>query len=118
MQKQGSGSIINNGSIAGTRAGYSSSTTYSAAKAAVIQRTKVVAMELGESNVRVNSISPGAIATGILAKALGLSIAEAERSVDIILEAYNKWQPQPLADLPKHIPPAPPFLATSQSNFT
>jgi NAD(P)-dependent dehydrogenase (short-subunit alcohol dehydrogenase family) len=117
MRKQGSGSIINNGSIAGIRAGYSSSTTYSAAKAAVIQLTKVVAMELGESNVRVNSISPGAIATGILAKALGLSIAEAERSVDIIREAYKKAQPLPRAGLPEDIAHAALFLASDESSF-
>ena len=67
MCDQGSGSIINTGSIAGILAGYSS-IVYSAAKAAVIHLTKVVAMELGESNVRVNSISPGGIATGIFRK--------------------------------------------------
>ena len=59
MRKQGSGSIINNGSIAGRLAGFSSSMVYGAAKAAVIHLTKCVAMELGESNIRVNSISPG-----------------------------------------------------------
>src|SRR5689334_2945160 len=37
MKKQGGGSIINNGSIAGRLAGFSSSVVYSAAKAAVIQ---------------------------------------------------------------------------------
>jgi NAD(P)-dependent dehydrogenase (short-subunit alcohol dehydrogenase family) len=117
MRKQGSGSIINNGSIAGSRAGYSSSTTYSAAKAAVIQLTKVVAMELGESNVRVNSISPGAIATGILAKALGLSVAEAEHSVETIRKAYAKAQPIPRAGLPEDIAQAALFLASDESSF-
>jgi NAD(P)-dependent dehydrogenase (short-subunit alcohol dehydrogenase family) len=58
MKKQGFGSIINNGSIAGRLAGFSSSMVYGAAKAAVIHFTKCVAMELGESGVRVNSISP------------------------------------------------------------
>src|ERR1700743_1349658 len=56
MKKQGSGSIINNGSIAGRLAGFSSSMVYGAAKAAVIHLTKCVAMELGEAGVRVNSI--------------------------------------------------------------
>src|SRR5438034_5749039 len=45
MRKQGSGSIINNGSIAGRLAGYSTSVVYGAAKAAVIHLTKCVAME-------------------------------------------------------------------------
>src|SRR5580700_8602692 len=53
MRRQGSGSIINNGSIAGRLAGFSSSIVYGAAKAAVIHLTKCVAMELGEDGIRV-----------------------------------------------------------------
>src|SRR6201992_225496 len=69
MRRQGSGSIINNGSIAGRVPGFSSAIVYGAAKAAVIHLSKCVAMELGESGIRVNSISPRAIATGIFGKA-------------------------------------------------
>src|SRR6201996_5325225 len=86
MRGQGSGSIINNGSIAGRLAGFSSSLVYGAAKAAVIHLTKCVAMELGEAGIRVNSISPGAIATGIFGKALGLSIEAAEQTPDVMRE--------------------------------
>ena len=78
MMKQRSGSIINNGSIAGHLSGYSTSMIYSAAKAAVNHLTRCVGMELGEHNVRVNSVSPGPIATGILAKALGMETDKAE----------------------------------------
>ena len=72
MMAQRTGSIINNASVAAHLAGYSSSMIYGAAKAAVLHHTRCAAMELGEHNVRVNSVSPGAIATGILLKALGL----------------------------------------------
>ena len=72
MMKQGAGSIINNGSVAARRAGYSTSMIYGAAKAAVNHLTVCAAMQLGEKGVRCNSISPGGIATGIFAKALGL----------------------------------------------
>jgi len=65
MMRQRSGSIINNASVAASRAGYSSSMIYSAAKAAVVQLSRCVAMELGEHNVRVNCISPGAIAADL-----------------------------------------------------
>jgi NAD(P)-dependent dehydrogenase (short-subunit alcohol dehydrogenase family) len=117
MRRQGGGSIINNGSVAGTRAGYSSSTTYSAAKAAVIQLSKCVAMELGESNIRVNTISPGAIATGIFGKALGLTTEAAERTPALMREAFAKAQPIPRAGLPEDIAQAAVFLASDASSF-
>ena len=117
MKKQGSGSIINNGSIAGNLAGFSSSVVYGAAKAAVIHLTKCVAMELGESNVRVNSISPGAIATGIFGKALGLSTEAAERTPAVMREVYKAAQPIPRAGLPDDIAHAAVFLASDESSF-
>jgi NAD(P)-dependent dehydrogenase (short-subunit alcohol dehydrogenase family) len=117
MKKQGSGSIINNGSIAGRLAGYSSSVVYGAAKAAVIHLTKCVAMELGESNVRVNSISPGAIATGIFGKALGLSTDAAEKTPAVMREVYRTAQPIPRAGLPDDIAHAAVFLASDESSF-
>ena len=103
MRHQGSGSIINNGSIAGRLAGFSSSVVYGAAKAAVIHLTKCVAMELGESGIRVNSISPGAIATGIFGKALGLSVDAAEKTPEVMREIYKTAQPiqRALAQTPR-----------------
>jgi NAD(P)-dependent dehydrogenase (short-subunit alcohol dehydrogenase family) len=117
MKKQGSGSIINNGSIAGRLAGFSSSMVYSAAKAAVNHLTKCVAMELGESGVRVNSISPGAIATGIFGKALGLSTEAAEKTSSVMREVYKTAQPIPRAGLPDDIAHAAVFLASDESSF-
>ncbi len=68
MKRQRSGSVVNNGLVAAHAAGYSSSMVYSVAKAAVVHLTRCVAMELGEHGVRVNSVSPGAIARVFLAK--------------------------------------------------
>ena len=117
MKKQGSGSIINNGSIAGRLAGFSSSIVYGAAKAAVIHLTKCVAMELGESGVRVNSISPGAIATGIFGKALGLTVEAAEKTPAVMREVYKTAQPIQRAGLPDDIAHAAAFLASDESSF-
>ena len=117
MKKQGSGSIINNGSIAGRLAGFSSSVVYGAAKAAVIHLTKCVAMELGESGVRVNSISPGAIATGIFGKALGLATDAAEKTPAVMAEFTKSAQPIPRAGLPEDIAHAAVFLASDESSF-
>lgn len=117
MRSQGSGSIINNGSVAGMLAGYSSSMIYSAAKAAVIHLTKCVAMELGESNVRVNCISPGGIATGIFGKALGLPTEEAEKTVEAIKQGLAGMQPIRRSGLPEDIAWAAVFLASDESTF-
>jgi NAD(P)-dependent dehydrogenase (short-subunit alcohol dehydrogenase family) len=117
MRAQGSGSIINTASVAGVLAGYSSSMIYSAAKAAVIHLTKCVSMELGESNIRVNAISPGGIVTGIFGKALGLSIEEADKSVEKIKGALTTFQPIRRAGLPQDIAMAAVYLASDESTF-
>jgi NAD(P)-dependent dehydrogenase (short-subunit alcohol dehydrogenase family) len=120
MMRQRSGSIINNGSIAGHLSGYSSSVIYSAAKAAVNHLTRCVAMELGEHNVRVNSVSPGAITTGILAKALGMDTGTADTSAKVaekIGEVYAKAQPIPRAGIPDDIAQCVLWLASDRSTF-
>jgi NAD(P)-dependent dehydrogenase (short-subunit alcohol dehydrogenase family) len=117
MMQQRSGSIINNGSVAGVRAGYTTSITYAAAKAAVVHLTTCVAMQLGESNVRVNCISPGGIATGIFGKALGLPPEAAEKSAEAMKAGLEKYQPIPRAGLTDDIASAALFLASDASSF-
>jgi NAD(P)-dependent dehydrogenase (short-subunit alcohol dehydrogenase family) len=117
MTKQRSGSIINNGSIAAHLSGYSTSMIYGAAKAAVVHLTRCVAMELGEHNVRVNSVSPGAIATGILPKALGMDPTKADQTGDKIKELFAKAQPIPRAGIPDDIAQCVAWLASDRSTF-
>jgi NAD(P)-dependent dehydrogenase (short-subunit alcohol dehydrogenase family) len=117
MVKQRAGSIINNGSIAAHLSGYSTSMIYGAAKAAVVHLTRCVAMELGEHNVRVNSVSPGAIVTGILPKALGMDTAEAEQTGDKIKELFAKAQPIPRAGIPDDIAQCVLWLASDRATF-
>ena len=117
MRRQGSGSIISTGSVADLRAGYSSSMIYSAAKAAMIHLTRCVAMELGEHGVRVNTVSPGGIATAIFGKAMGMSAEQAERSAETIKLAFAAIQPIPRAGLPDDIAHAAVFLASDESTF-
>ena len=117
MAKQGSGSIINNGSVAGVRAGLSTSLIYSAAKAAVVHLSTCVAMQLGESGVRVNCISPGGIATGIFGKALGLPTEAAEKSAEAVKAGLARLQPIPRAGLTEDIANAAVFLASDAASF-
>jgi NAD(P)-dependent dehydrogenase (short-subunit alcohol dehydrogenase family) len=117
MMKQRAGSVINNGSIAGHQSGYSTSMIYSAAKAAVNHLTRCVGMELGEHNVRVNSVSPGPIATGILAKALGMETAKAEKAFPKIAEIYAKASPIPRSGIPDDIAQCVLWLASDRSTY-
>jgi NAD(P)-dependent dehydrogenase (short-subunit alcohol dehydrogenase family) len=117
MMKQGAGSIINNGSIAGRRAGYSTSMIYSAAKAAVIHLTVCASMQLGEKNVRCNAISPGGIATGIFAKALGLPADKADTFAEAAKKNMATMQPIPRAGITDDIANAAVFLASDDSTF-
>ena len=117
LREQHSGSIINTASIAAHRVGYTSSMVYSAAKAAVVHLTRCVALELGEHGVRVNSISPGGIATGIFGKAAGLPPAAADRTAEQAKKALAKAQPIPRAGLPDDIAAAALFLASDESSF-
>ncbi len=57
----GRGVILNMASAAG-RFGYANRSPYSSSKWALIGLTKTLAMELGEYNIRVNAIAPGAVA--------------------------------------------------------
>jgi NAD(P)-dependent dehydrogenase (short-subunit alcohol dehydrogenase family) len=70
MLGQGSGSIVNTASTGGRLGGWTA-TDYSAAKAAVIQLTRSAAVELGEHGIRVNSVSPGPVPTGITSRSAG-----------------------------------------------
>ena len=63
FKRQGSGRIINLGSMAGLSALATSSPPYAAAKAGVHSLTRVLARELGPHGVTVNAIAPGTTAT-------------------------------------------------------
>ena len=116
MLKMGSGSIINIGSVAGLRGG-ASGHIYSASKAAVHSITQTAAAELGEKGIRVNGVVPGAIVTGIFAKAAGLEGAKADRAADAAKELFASFQPTPRAGATEDIARAAVYLASDGASF-
>lgn len=120
MMRQQSGSIINTASVNGTRAGYTT-LTYCTAKAAVIHLTKCVAVELGPYGVRVNSLSPGPVITGIFGKALGIDPDIADRDTEAVRSAIGDFasKVQPLRGVvaPDDIAQVVLFLASDASRF-
>jgi NAD(P)-dependent dehydrogenase (short-subunit alcohol dehydrogenase family) len=116
MLKTGSGSIINIGSVAGHRGGLSAH-VYTASKGAVSAFSRSAAAELGEKVIRVNTISPGAIVTGIFGKNAGLEGSKADQVAGVVKEMFAAIQPIPRAGLPDDIAQAAVFLASDASAF-
>jgi NAD(P)-dependent dehydrogenase (short-subunit alcohol dehydrogenase family) len=69
MKKQNGGSIINNSSLNGI-IGVPGADAYTASKGAVVALTRVMAVDYGKYNIRVNCICPGAIDTPMIADVL------------------------------------------------
>ncbi len=120
MRRAGSGSIINTASINGLRAGIAT-LTYSTAKAAVIHLTRCAAVELGEDGIRVNSLSPGPIVTGIFGKGAGMEPSAADQGADTVKAALAELLPkvQPLRRIgtTDDIARAALFLASDASSL-
>jgi NAD(P)-dependent dehydrogenase (short-subunit alcohol dehydrogenase family) len=120
MIEREAGSIINIASINGRLGGWAG-LDYSSAKAAVIHLTRCAAVELGEHEIRVNSISPGPILTGIFGKGAGMDPAAADRTASALepafLEALESHQPIRRAGVAEYVARAALWLASDASSF-
>jgi NAD(P)-dependent dehydrogenase (short-subunit alcohol dehydrogenase family) len=120
MISQRSGCIISIASIGGRVGGWTA-LDYSAAKAALLQLTRSVAVELAEHGVRVNSISPGPILTGIFAKGAGIDHQHADRTAvslePVFRDRLELWQPIRRVGLPRDVAPVAVWLASDASAF-
>lgn len=114
------GSIINNSSIAALRTGQGGY-LYAAAKAAVSHLTRVAGVELGPRRIRVNAISPGAIATPIFwggsQRAATLSAEDNARRMDKLSANLALATPLPRSGLAEDIANAALFLASDEGSF-
>ena len=107
MKAQGQGGcFINTASIAGLSGG-DGPQAYSAAKAAVINLTRAVAVELGPHRIRVNAICPGGILTPLLHRG-------SPEALEPLLASLQPW---PEAGKPEHIAAVALFLASDDARF-
>ena len=120
MQAQGGGSIISNASVAGYRShmgGY----LYSIAKAAVIHSARIAAVQLGAHNIRVNTISPGSIATPIFLGGSDIAAGMESEKVDAKMEKLagnlSRANPMHASGFPIDIAYGALYLASDDSRF-
>ena len=93
MARKRAGSIINTASIAGLSASYAIP-AYRASKAAVINFTKCIAIDLGEYGIRANALCPGHILTAMSGfSAPGLSAEKAQEMEEAMMETWMINQP-------------------------
>ncbi len=110
MIRQKSGAIINMASAQG-HVGLDGWTAYAGAKGAVMSMSRQMAVEFGPLNIRVNSISPGTIATPMNEKIV------AEQG-DHIARAWLKMHPIGRIGKPSEIAEAAIYLASDAAGFT
>jgi NAD(P)-dependent dehydrogenase (short-subunit alcohol dehydrogenase family) len=107
MQKQKSGSIINIASIAAIK-GFPGLSHYCASKGGMVAMSKVMALELAGSGIRVNVIDPGAIDTpGTHA----MEMDEAQRQALVAGVPMKRWGKA------EEIANAVLFLASDESSY-
>ncbi len=120
MRQNGGGCIINNSSIAGIRY-RQGDPLYAALKAGVTHYTRMSGVELGPDNIRVNSISPGAIATPIFwggsQRANTLSAEENDKKLEKLKGNLAKAVPLNRSGLAVDIAEAALYLASDAGSF-
>lgn len=115
MKRQGGGAIINNSSVAGFRT-HAGQYLYSIAKAGVAHATRLAALDLARFGIRVNAISPGAIATPIFFGGHA-ALADDEARMAKLKGNLGRATPLKRSGRPMDIAEAALFLASDQAGF-
>ena len=106
MLARGEGAIVNIASVHG-HVGLANHVAYGAAKGAVVNMTRAMAVEFATRGIRVNAVSPGVIRTPAFDRAAGLE--HAQKFIDL--------HPMRRLGEPRDVAQAVCFLAGDEAGF-
>ncbi len=110
MQKNGSGSIVNIGSMWAKQAIKATpSSAYSMAKAGIHALTQHLAMEFADDNIRVNAVSPGVVRTAVYESFIP------KDQIEATLTSFNSLHPIGRIGEPIDVANVIDFLLTEES---
>jgi len=107
MRKFGGGAIVNTASISGLGADYGLC-AYNAAKGAVVNYTRSLAIDHARENIRVNSVSPGAIDTPLIVPLT---------THPVVMGEYERLVPMGRVGRPEEVAAVVVFLASEDASY-
>ncbi|MDR3513025.1 MAG: SDR family NAD(P)-dependent oxidoreductase [Caulobacteraceae bacterium] len=107
MRRTGGGAIVNTASISGLAGDYAF-TAYNAAKGAVINYTRALAIDHAKDNIRVNALCPGLIDTPLTSGA---------KQMSGLFEAWIDAVPMKRAGTPEEMAKVVAFLASDEASY-
>lgn len=118
LRVRGGGSIILTSSISAYNLKHGMDDAYAVAKGAVLYLNRIAAFKYAKDSIRVNTISPGGVATAIHIKGRGYSQEMADAMAPHLGEKLMKrFQPLPRAGTPEDVAAAALFFASDESQW-
>jgi meso-butanediol dehydrogenase / (S,S)-butanediol dehydrogenase / diacetyl reductase len=114
MKKRGAGAIVNVASVQG-HACQRGVTAYATSKGAILSLTRALALDHAADGIRVNSISPGSIATPMLE--LAARTFSPEAPVEEAFRRFGKAHPIGRVGTPEEVAELAAFLASERASF-
>ncbi|QHI96873.1 SDR family oxidoreductase [Xylophilus rhododendri] len=115
MERQGRGAIVNMSSTSGLRWTGAAQVAYAATKAAVIQMSRVMAIQYADRNIRVNTVVPGQLHTPMVE--VRLAGQRAGGDVEALLAQRQARIPLPFMGDGRDSAAAALFLASDEARF-